>query len=145
MNTMYLYLYVALSATCFSIFNASVKALPSRIHIIYVLPFVIVGGLIIALLGLILPKFVSYEHVILTRSGAIYAIGMGVVWTIGQLIFLHLFFKYPSLSVVTPIMVGGVALGGTLAGFAVFHEPITLAKIIGVGGIIVSVFILSKG
>jgi hypothetical protein len=63
MNNLSLYLYVGLSAACFSIFNASVKALPSRIHIIYVLPFVIVGGLIVALLGLILPKFVSYEHV----------------------------------------------------------------------------------
>ena len=145
MNNLSLYLYVGLSAACFSLFNASVKALPSRIHIIYVLPFVIVGGLIVALLGLILPKFVSYEHVILTRSGAIYAIGMGIVWTIDQMIFLHLFFKYPSLSVVTPIMVGCVALGGTLAGFVVFKEPITLAKVIGVGGILVSVYILSKG
>ena len=70
---------------------------------------------------------------------------MGIVWTIGQMIFLHLFFKYPSLSVVTPIMVGCVALGGTLAGFVVFNEPITLAKVIGVGGILVSVFMLSKG
>ena len=145
MNTTHLYLYAVLSAACFSIFNAIVKALPSRIHIIYVLPFVIVGGLIISLFGLILPKFVPYENVILTRTGALYAVGMGVVWTIGQFLFLHVFFNYPELSVVTPIMVGCVALGGTLAGFLVFREPITLAKMIGVAGIILSVFILSKG
>jgi len=145
MNLMYLYLYAALSALCFSTFNAIVKALPSRIHIIYVLPFVILGGLVISLLGLLLPKFVPYENVILTRSGAFYAIGMGIVWTIGQFVFLHLFFKYPELSVVTPVMVGCVALGGTLSGFLVFDEPITLTKLIGLAGIIVSVFIVSKG
>ena len=145
MNTTNLYLYAALSAVCFSIFNAIVTALPPRINIIYVLPFVIAGGLIISLFGLVLPRFVSFENVILTRTGALYAIGMGVVWTIGQFLFLHVFFKYPELSIVTPIMVGCVALGGTLAGFLVFKEPISLLKIVGVAGIIFSVFILSKG
>ena len=145
MNNTHLYLYAVLSAVCFSIFNAIVKALPPRIHIIYVLPFVITGGLIISLFGLVLPRFVPFENVVLTRTGALYAIGMGVVWTIGQFLFLHVFFNYPELSVVTPIMVGCVALGGTLAGFLIFKEPITLFKIIGVAGIIVSVFILSKG
>jgi multidrug transporter EmrE-like cation transporter len=42
-------------------------------------------------------------------------------------------------------MVGCVALGGTLAGFVVYNEPITFSKVIGVGGILVSVYILSKG
>lgn len=143
MNNMYV--YAAMSALCFSIFNAIVKALPSRIHIIYVLPFVVIGGLAISLLGLILPRFVPYENVVLTRSGILYALAMGAVWSIGQFIFLHLFFNHPSLSVVTPIMVGCVALGGTLAGFLVFKEPITLFKVVGVVGILLSVFILSKG
>jgi multidrug transporter EmrE-like cation transporter len=143
MNAMFL--YVGLSALCFSVFNAIVKALPPRIHHIYVLPFVIAGGLVIALLGLVLPKIVSYENVILTRTGAFYAMGMGAVWATGQLLFLHLFVDYPELSVVTPIMVGCVALGGTLAGFFIFKEPISLFKVIGVVGIIVSVYILSKG
>ncbi len=143
LNTVFL--YAGLSALCFSVFNAIVKALPARIHLIYVLPFVVAGGLAIALLGLLLPKFVPYEDVILTRTGAFYALGMGAVWAIGQLVFLHMFFKYPELSVVTPIMVGGVALGGTLAGFFIFKEPISVFKVIGVAGIIVSVYILSKG
>ena len=69
---------------------------------------------------------------------------MGSVWALGQLLFLHVFFNYPELSVVTPIMVGCVALGGTLAGFFIFKEPITLFKVIGVAGIMVSVYILSK-
>ncbi|HSH82206.1 MAG TPA: hypothetical protein VLA19_27075, partial [Herpetosiphonaceae bacterium] len=133
-----------LSAICFSVFNAIAKALPSRIHLIYVLPFVVAGGLVISLLGLVLPKFVAYENVILTRTGAFYAIAMGSVWALGQLLFLHVFFNYPELSVVTPIMVGCVALGGTLAGFFIFKEPITLFKVIGVVGIMVSVYILSK-
>ena len=145
MNGISLYLYALLSAVCFSIFNAIVKALPPRIHIIYVLPFVVAGGFVIALLGLLLPKFVPYENVILTRTGILYALGMGAIWTIGQFLFLHVFFNYPELSVVTPIMVGCVAIGGTLAGFLIFKEPITLFKIIGVAGIIVSVFVLSKG
>ncbi len=140
-----IYLYAVLSAVCFSTFNAIVKALPSKIHIIYILPFVVAGGLVISLLGLLLPKFVSYENVVLTRTGALYAIGMGALWTVGQLLFLHVFFDYPELSVVTPIMVGLVALGGTLLGFLVFKEPITLFKMIGVAGIMVSVYILSKG
>jgi multidrug transporter EmrE-like cation transporter len=139
------FLYAGLSALCFSVFNAIVKALPARIHLIYVLPFVVIGGLVIALLGLLLPRFVPYEHVILTRTGAFYALGMGAVWAIGQLVFLHMFFKYPELSVVTPIMVGCVAVGGTLAGFFIFKEPISVGKVIGVVGIMLSVYILSKG
>ncbi len=145
MNHISLYLYAVLSAVCFSIFNAIIKALPSRIHIVYVLPFVVVGGLIVSLFGLLLPKLVPYENVVLTRTGALYALGMGAVWTIGQFLFLHVFFNYPELSVVTPIMVGCVAFGGTLVGFLVFREPITLFKIVGVAGIVLSVFILSKG
>ena len=70
---------------------------------------------------------------------------MVAIWTIGQILFLHLFFKYPELSVVTPVMVGCVALGGVIAGFLVFKEPISVTKVIGVVGIILSVFILSKG
>src|SRR5687767_11056284 len=109
MNT--LFLYAGLSAVCFSAFNAIVKALPPRIHFIYVLPFVVVGGLVIALLGLLLPRVVPYENVIVTRTGAFYAMGMGALWAIGQLLFLYVFFNYPELSVVTPMMVGCVAIG----------------------------------
>ncbi len=42
-------------------------------------------------------------------------------------------------------MVGCVALGGTLAGVFIFKEPISVFKVIGVVGIMVSVYILSKG
>ncbi len=67
------------------------------------------------------------------------------MWAIGQLVFLHMFFNYPELSVVTPIMVGCVAVGGTLAGVFIFQEPISVGKVVGVVGIMVSVYILSKG
>ncbi len=142
---MLIYIYTLISILCFSAFNATVKVLPAKIHIVYVLPFVILGGSLVALLSLLLPKVVSYENIVLTKSGMFYAAIMGAIWVIGQLSFLHLFAKSPSLSMITPIMVGGVALGGTLSGFFIFKEPITMMKVLGMVGILIGIFFVSRG
>ncbi len=140
-----IYVYAITSALCFAIFNAMTKLLPTRIHIIYILPFVIAGAVVTCALSLLLPQFMSYGRMELTRTGAIYAAIMGSFWASGQIVFLHMFFKYSDLSMVVPILVGVVALLGVALGLVVFREPFSVYKAVGVATILAGVVVLSKG
>lgn len=142
---MNIYIYALMSAVCFAIFNAMTKLLPPRIHIIYILPFVIAGAVVTCGLSLLLPQFMSYGRMELTRAGAIYAVIMGAIWASGQIVFLHMFFKYSDLSLVVPILVGAVALMGVALGFVVFREPLSVYKVIGVATILAGVIVMTRG
>ncbi len=140
-----IYAYAVISAICFATFNAMTKLLPSRIHIIYILPFVIAGAVVTCALSLLLPQFMSYGRMELTRTGAAYAALMGSIWASGQIVFLHMFFKYSDLSLVVPILVGAVALMGVALGFVVFREPLSVYKVIGVVTILAGVIVMTRG
>ena len=142
---MNIYAYVVMSALCFATFNAMTKLQPSRIHVIYILPFVIAGAAVTCALSLLLPQLVSYGRMELTRAGAMCAAFMGAIWASGQIVFLHMFFKYSDLSLVVPILVGVVALLGVALGLVVFREPLSAHKAVGVAPILLGVVVLSTG
>ncbi len=115
------------------------KLLPSRIHIIYILPFVIAGAVVTCAFSLLLPQFMSYGRMELTRTGAAYAAVMGSIWASGQIVFLHMFFKYSDLGPGGPdtgrcrraLNRWGTARPG-LRGLPIIDGPLSVYKVIGV-------------
>lgn len=138
-------LLLIVSTICFSIFNALLKTMPNKLNMAYLLPFITLGIIIPAVISLFLPKIFHYDHVQFTKSGALLAVGMGLSWGIGQIFGLNLFYKVPSLTVITPISIGCIALIGALIGVFIFKESFNLFKFFGIASIILGAFLLSRG
>ncbi len=139
------YIFVGISVLFLSLFNVLLKLLPPKIHFAYSIPFITLGAFLISLLGaLIIPRVFQVENLQFSRQAALIALGMGSIWTLSQFSFLYLFFRNPDISVLTPILVGGVALGGSIAAILIYKEPITFFKVIGMFAIVLGVFFLSK-
>ncbi len=113
-------------------------------HYIYTIPFVVASGLVLALASLFLPKFIPFENISFSRNAALIAAGAGLFWFVGQFLYFAAFSKSPSVSILIPIQVGGIALAGVLTGFLFFKEPLTMSKMIGMASILFGIFFIAK-
>ncbi len=75
--------------------------------------------------------------------GVVYSVLTGICVGAGTVLFFLLFQKGGPLSAVPMILAGGAALMA-LAGFAVFREPVSWHRVVGIVLSIVGLFLLKK-
>ena len=76
-----------------------------------------------------------------TAPGVFWSVLTGVCVGVGTVFFFVLFQKGGPLSAVPMILAGGAALMA-LAGIALFKEPVTIARLLGIGLALVGLFLL---
>jgi uncharacterized membrane protein len=123
--------FALLSALLFSVSNALTKMFQPRLATgvgLIVFALGVVGAALINLLGI--------KSTTPPASGGInpmaLAITSGFVWGFAQLFFIFMLAKNAPVSVAIPVVIGGIGIGGVLAGALLFGETLTLMRIIGI-------------
>lgn len=74
----------------------------------------------------------------------LFAMASGVLWAIGNFFFFTIFIKNAPLSLVMPIVVGGIGVGGILTGVLLFGESLNFIKIAGILIVLTGSIILAR-
>lgn len=137
-------LTAAIAATCFSIANVFIKFYQPKLGSGLGLLYFILGGFIMtslltfgARLGGPIAKNVG--------NAPMMAIISGVVWAVANFFFFSLIAKNAPLSIAMPVVVGGIGVGGVVAGVLMFGESLNLVQIIGILVVLTGSVILAKG
>ena len=69
----------------------------------------------------------------------------GVFFTGAVLLYNTTLSRNVPLSIALPMLVGGIGVAGVIAGVVVFHESLSLMKLIGVSVKLVGTVVLAKG
>lgn len=78
------------------------------------------------------------------QQGALLAFAYGFIWAIGQVFFLLSLSKNAPLSLVIPVLVGGIGMFGVLSGVVFFNETLSLMRVIGIVTVLIGTVILSR-
>lgn len=68
----------------------------------------------------------------------------GITWFFGEYLLYIIFAKNPPLTIVVPLLTGGVAIGGVLTGLLFFNESLTTSRLIGIVIVLIGSIILTK-
>ena len=120
------------------------KLFQAKIHVVSGLFVFIIGALLTATTGLILTNFFFKQSTVVTREGVQLALIAGAIWAVGQLMFFLTLSKNPPLSVVLPILVAGIGIGGVLAGVLYFQEALTPQRIFAIAIVLIGSIILAR-
>jgi drug/metabolite transporter (DMT)-like permease len=135
-----------LSALLFAISNALTKGFSSRLNLFTGLLFFTIGGLLVPLLGFLVTKtpFIKFAHSAAPR--ALWGMmASGFVWAWATYMFLDLLSRSTALSVVLPIIVGGIGIGGVVAGVLFFGETISTTQIGAIVLVLIGSILLGRG
>lgn len=72
------------------------------------------------------------------------ALASGFVWAFAQLFFIVTIGKNAPISAAIPVVVGGIAVGGVLAGLMFFGETLSIMRIVGIMTVLIGTIILSR-
>ncbi|MEK7543981.1 MAG: EamA family transporter [Patescibacteria group bacterium] len=103
------------------------------------------GALATALIVLFFQTSTGEKIPTLGRDTLFTGLLSGVFFTGAVLLFNTTLSRNVPLSIAVPILVGGIGVAGVIAGVAVFHESMSLMKLIGISVILVGTVILAKG
>lgn len=132
-----------LSSLFFSLSNAVTKVFQPRLSYGLGLGIFSLGVLLTSLVILLFSKTPIVAGKLIQQSSGL-ALVSGFIWGIAQFFFLLMLSKNAPLSVAIPIVVGGIGIGGILAGILFFGEQMTLMRIIGATIVLVGSVILAK-
>lgn len=86
----------------------------------------------------------SFQNLSQSGTGIYFALGSGIVWALAQMTFLLMLSKNPPLSIVVPIVVGGIGVGGVITGALFFGEQLSTMRVIGAAIILLGTVILAR-
>jgi len=127
-----------------SVANALAKSFSRKIAPMYALMLFAIGALFASLTGFIILRLVTTKGDVFTKEGALLAILAGIIWGISQLFLFITLSKSVPIAIVLPLIVGGIAIGGVIAGIAVFKESLTTIQILGIVLVLVGSAVLAK-
>lgn len=128
----------------FSAANALARLFQDKIHPLYALVPQIIGAFLSAGIVAVGFKLLSPKSGAFTTQGVTLAIIAGVVWAVGQIFFYVTLSKDAPLSVVIPLVVGGVGVGGVLAGVMFFSEQLSFLRFTGISIVLIGSLILAR-
>lgn len=103
------------------------------------------GALVTALVVLFIQTFSGGKMPIPGKDTIITGLLSGVFFTAAVLFYNTTLSRNVPLSIALPMLVGGIGVAGVIAGVAVFHESLSIMKLIGVIVILVGTVVLAKG
>lgn len=103
------------------------------------------GALATALIVLLIQSFSGSKIVMPGKDSIVTGILSGVFFTAAVLFYNTTLSRNVPLSIALPMLVGGIGVAGVIAGVAVFHESLSIMKLIGVSIILVGTVVLAKG
>ena len=135
-----------LSALLFSISNAITKDFQPKLSLFTGLLFLILGGLFAVIIGMVITGSSLVKYMGQTNPKALWeAITSGFVWASATFVFFYVLSKNAPLSLAMPVIVGGIGVGGVLAGLLVFHESLTTMQLIGIIVVLAGSVLLARG
>lgn len=132
-----------ISAAFLSLSNVIAKLYQSKISLGAGMIIFSLGVLVVSVLVTLISKtpFTTSKSL---QSAVWLALVYGIIWALGQIFFLTTLAKNAPISLAIPIIVGGIATGGALAGVAFFGETLSLMRVIGIITILTGTVILSR-
>ncbi len=74
----------------------------------------------------------------------LFAMASGILWALGNFFFFTIFVKNAPLSLVMPIVVGGIGVGGIITGVVLFHESLNFTQLAGILIVLTGSIILAR-
>lgn len=74
----------------------------------------------------------------------LFAMASGILWALGNFFFFTIFVKNAPLSLVMPIVVGGIGVGGIVTGVVLFHESLNFTQLAGILIVLTGSIILAR-
>ncbi len=136
------YLTTIIAIVGFSGANALSRYISTKFSPIFSFPFFVFGSFVFSLIALLFFKIFSQEKTVFSSQGVTIAIIAGIIWAIGQLSFF-ISLKSAPLSLLSCLIIGGIGIGGVLAGVIFFHETLSFMRIIGIVVILIGSIVLA--
>ena len=135
---------ILISIAGFGTSNALVRYFSTRVSPIVGTVLLIAGMSLTALVIILVNVIIGGKTPIPDRYTIAAAILAGVISTAAQIVYSSTLAKGLPLSIAIPLLVGGLGVAGVIAGVAVFHESLSIMKLIGVSVILVGTIILAR-
>lgn len=133
-----------IAATCFSISNSFIKLYQPKLGSGLGLVIFTLGGLLMTIFLTFIAK-VGGPAAKNVGNAPWIALFSGLVWAVANFFFFTLFANKAPISIAMPVVVGGIGVGGVLAGLLVFGESLNITQIIGIVVVLAGSVILAKG
>lgn len=134
-----------MSITGYGISNILVRYYSTRISPLAGAILLSSGALATALIVLLIQSIAGGKMHTLGRDTLFTGLLSGVFFTGAVLLFNTTLSRNVPLSVAVPILVGGIGVAGVLSGVAVYHESLSIMKLIGISVILMGTVILARG
>lgn len=135
-------MFAILSALLFSVSNALTKMFQPKLATGIGLVLFALGVLGAAVVNIIFGKYTSPQTS--TGNPILIALSAGFIWGFAQLFFILMLAKNAPVSVAIPVVIGGIGIGGVLAGILLFGETLTITRIIGIAIVLTGSIILGR-
>ncbi len=134
-----------ISITGYGFSNALVRYYSTRISPLMGAILLTSGALATALIVLLIQSFSGGKMPTPGKDTVITGLLSGVFFTGAVLFYNTTLSRNVPLSIALPILVGGIGVAGVIAGVAVFHESLSVMKLIGIIVIIIGTTVLARG
>ncbi|MEK7577204.1 MAG: hypothetical protein AAB492_01120 [Patescibacteria group bacterium] len=132
-----------LSAVLYSTSNAVTKVFQPKLSFGIGMVLFSIGVLVSSLVLTMVTK-TPLTITKVTQQAMTLAFVSGLIWAFAQLFLLMTLAKNAPLSIAIPVIVGGIAVGGILAGVAFFGETLSPMRIVGIMIVLIGTVILSR-
>ena len=136
--------YAILAATSFGFYNFFTKLSASKISPTIALMFIAGTSFIVASIATIVFKMTG-QNLVLSKNAIILPIMAGLFTGMAEILYLFMFSKNATLSIGTPLVVGGTTVVAVILGVLLIKEPLNITKLAGIVATIVGLVLLSRG
>ncbi len=134
-----------ISIAGYGISNTLVRYYSTRISPLIGALLLTSGALATAMIVLLIQAFSGGKLAMPGKDTIITGLLSGVFFTGAVLLYNTTLSRNVPLSIALPMLVGGIGVAGVIAGVVVFHESLSLMKLIGVSVKLVGTVVLAKG
>lgn len=133
-----------LSILFFSGKNALQRYISPRLPSLHALIIQAVSAIVVLLIALTLTRSFTQFSRLDSKPVIIMTVLAGIMWIFGEYFLYIVFAKNAPLTIVVPLVTGGVAIGGVLTGLLFFNESLTIVRLVGIITVLVGSIILVK-
>lgn len=136
--------YAILAATSFGFYNFFTKLSANKISPTIALMFIAGTSFIVAAITTIVFKMTG-QPLTLSKQAIIFPIMAGLFTGLAEIAYLFMFSKNTTLSIGTPLVVGGTIVVAVILGLLLIKEPLNAVKLSGIVVTLIGLVLLTRG
>lgn len=135
--------FAILAASSFGFYNYFVRLSADKLSPTIALMFIAGTSFLVAAISTLVLKLTG-QNLTFSKSDITFPMLAGLCTGIAEILYLVMFSKNPSLSIGTPLVIGGTMLVATVLGIVILKEPVHTVKIAGIFLTICGIALLTR-